>query len=493
MTASVSMSDWRSFVTSWVYQHLAMRRALPLAVLTLWGCLLTLGLLIHPVTPRSQVHQSSAPFFAARGVGIDYYQFWVVGQAQERLHLDNIYSMQDRQRLADLGRELLRSSPQPSIRLAGSVEFRQRTIETFSTPFLYAVIDTFVSDQYDRDYDQFMNICLAALVLSIIAMGWLLRFSLAESLLFAAVVFLWCEPLASDLRVGNVNQLQLAGIALYLLSRCRPGSLLMDIFGGLVLGLLVAFKPTLGIIPMLLALAWIIDRRWLTLQRQGIAAVTALGVAFVVGCRFLNSWSAWSNWANALSDLEKVSDISVGIGNFSLAQLILEATRGAAGGGVTLAPILLIQVLVLASVALLLTRPGTRSAVDDRQVWFERDFLVTALGGALSVIALRLVWLHYYILILPLLLYVLRPGAWIRPNTAASGQPRLLLAMVGLVLALLALAAVFGRPVAFLVEPGPSTSVSLYIGGAWGLMLLGLAGLWLPSSSPQQAIAPGKR
>ena len=493
MTASASMSDWRSFVTSWVYQHLAMRRALLLAVLTLWGCLSTLGLLIHPVTPRGLVLQSSAPFFTARGVGIDYYQFWVVGQAQERLHLDNIYSMQDRQRLADLGREMLRSSPEPSMRLAGSVEFRQRIIETFSTPFLYAIIDTFASDQYDRDYDHFMNICLVVLVLSIIAMGWLLRFSLVESLLFAVVVVLWCEPLASDLRVGNVNQLQLAGIALYLLSRCRPGSLLMDIFGGLVLGLLVAFKPTLGVIPMLLVLAWIIDRRWLTLKRQGVAAMTALGVAFVVGCRFLNSWSAWSNWANALSDLEKVSDISVGIGNLSLSQVIFETTRGAAGGGVNLSLILLILVLVLASVALLLTRPGTPSTVDNRQVWFERDFLVTALGGALSILALRLVWLHYYILIIPLLLYVLRPGAWIRPNTTASSQLRLLLVMGWLVLAWLSLAAVFGRPFALLVEPSPPTSVSLYIGGAWGLMLLGLAGLWLPSTSLQQATAPSNK
>jgi formate-dependent nitrite reductase membrane component NrfD len=88
---------------------------------------------------------------------------------------------------------------------------------------------------------------------------------------------------------------------------------------------------------------------------------------------------------------------------------------------------------------------------------------------------------------------VLRPGAWIRPNTTASSQPRLLLAIVELVLALLALAAVFGRPFAFLVEPSFYTSVSLYIGGAWGLMLLGLAGLWLPSSNLQQAIAPGNR
>jgi hypothetical protein len=486
MTTTASRSHWRSLVATWIYQQLAMRRVLPLAVLTLWGCLLTLGLVIHPDTPRSYIHQSSTPFFTANGDGIDFYQFWVVGQAQERLHLDNIYSQQDRQQLADLGSGLLRSSSQRSKRLAGSVEFRQRTIETFSTPFLYATIHSFASNQYDRDYDYFLNICLAALMLSILAMGWLLCFSLAESLLFAAVVVLWCEPLTSDLRVGNVNQLQLAGLALYLLSRCRPESMPMDVLGGLVLGLLVAFKPTLGVIPILLALAWIIDHRWRTLWRQGIAAVIAMGAAFVVGCRFLNSWSAWSNWANALSDMEKVSDISVENWNISLIQVILEATRGIAGGGVTLDLILLTLLLVLASVALHLTRPGTPSVVNFQQVWFERDFLVTALGGAVSILALRLVWIHYYILLIPLLLYVLRPGAWIRPNATVRSQPRLLLAVAGPVLALLALVTVFGRPFVFLADPDPSTTVSLYIGGAWGLLIMGLAGLWLPSTAPRK-------
>lgn len=406
-------------------------------------------------------------------MGVDYYQFWIVGRARERLHPDNIYSTQDRLRMADLGRELLKASPQPSQRMADSVEFRQRTIETFSTPFLYAIINTFASGQYDRDYDHFMNICLAALSFSIIAMGWSLRFSLAESLLFAAVVLLWCEPLTSDLRVGNVNQLQLAGLSLYLLSRCRPKSAVMDFSGGLVLGLLVAFKPTLGVIPILLALAWIIDRRWITLQRQGIAAAMAAGVALVAGCRFLNSWSAWSNWANALPDLEKVSDISVKIGNFSLAQVIIEAT----GGGLNISPILFILGLTLVGAALFLTRPGAPAHVDDGQVWFERDFLVTALGCTMSVLVLRLAWLHYYILLIPLLLYVLRPAAFIDGT-----QPRLLSAMGKLFLALLALATVFGRPMTFLVGPGHSTRVAMYLGGAWGLMFLGLAGLWLSHS-----------
>lgn len=463
-----------------------MRPFLPLAVLVLWGCLLTLERLIHPVAPGSPADMNSGPFFRFRSAGVDYYQFWIVGRARDQWNPENIYSMQDRQRMADLGREILNSSPRPSERLAVSVQFRKTTIETFGTPFLYAAINAFATGEYDRDYNRFMTFCLAALLVSIAALGWSLRYSWLESLLFAAAVLLWCDPVASDLRVGNVNQLQLAGVAAYLLLRCwlergpfHKNHRMADVFSGLVLGLLVAFKPTLWVIPTLLTLAWIIDRRWHTLLTQGVAAVAAAGMAFAVGCRFLHSGSAWFDWIKALPDLDKVSDISVRIGNFSLAQVLRESIGGPAGEGVNVAPVLLIVVLAMAAIALRLTRwtrAGAPGAAEDGQFLFERDFLITALGCALSVVALKLVWLHYYILLIPLLLYVLRPGVAITGSRFLPIAER--------ILGWLALGAIFGRPLAVLFGLGPpSHCMSLYMGGAWGLMLLGLAGLRLAGSS----------
>ena len=247
----------------------------------------------------------------------------------------------------------------------------------------------------------------------------------------------------------------------------------------------MAFKPTLLLIPLLLTLAWAIDRRWRALLRQGIAAAAAAAIAFVVGCRFLHSWSAWSSWADALPDLEKVSDISVTQANFSLAQLLHEAT-GLSGGDLSLAMLLLS--LVVTTVALDLTRLHPPRTLADRQVWIERDFLVTALGCTLSVVVLKLVWLHYYALTIPLLLYLLRPGAWIAP--AANRQPRAVLAMARLIAVLLAFAAVLGRPFDLLVDPSPATRAGLFIGGAWILLLLGLTDLWERSLCSRPAKAP---
>lgn len=444
----------QSRAAAWVYQHLVSRRVLPLAILVLWGCLLTIITTIHPATKHSDSFREAVPFLETLSGGVDYYQFWIVGRARERFQPKNIYSTDDRQQMQALGREILIAGPQPSQRLAGCVEFRKNGIETFSTPFLYAALNSVaIGRQFDADFDRYLNLCLTALILSILLLGWMLGYTLAESLLFTAAILMWCEPLASDLMNGNVNQLQLAGVTLYLLLRRGLPGLLRDLASGFVLGILVAFKPTLGVIPMLLGLAWIVDRRWGTLLRQGCGAIVGVAAAFVIGCLFLHSWTAWWDWKNVLPQLEAVSDISVAIGNHSLARVMLERT------GTDIAMVLLVGVLLLAGVAILFTRPAPgRSGT-----WFERDFLVTGLACAVSVIALRLTWPHYFILLLPLLIYLLRPSAGDSPILLGVG--------------FLGLLAVLGKPLVILLDRDRFAHGCLSIAGAWMVFFLGLAAL----------------
>jgi hypothetical protein len=463
---------------------------LPLSALTLWGCFLLLGVFIHPTATRSELYLKSLPFVTDGGPGIDYYQFWIVGRAVEQRSVENIYAPQDRQHMADLGREVLRAGPRPSDRLKKSVEVRAARIETFSTPFLYAVVNAVTTGRYDADYDRFLDLGLAATVVSVVLLARVLKYSTAEGLLFAAVMLLWCEPLSSDLRVGNVNQLQLLGVALYLFVRSGPGIArvphgrrVYDVLGGLTLGLLVAFKPTLVVVPLALAIARVIDRRWDTLWAEGIAAVVAAGLAVGAGCLYLRSASAWWQWKDALADLEKVSDVSVANGNYTLARAILESNSP----GFDVAPVLLMLGLAFVAAVLIATRRQyfeVLGKADEQQVRFERDYLVTAIGCGLSVLTLKLAWLHYYLLLVPLLLYVLRPGGW-RPAGARAAA--------GLALALLALAATFGRPLAVLFEPAPATMANLHIAGAWGLLLLGLAAMWVSARDRQQLVPSDNR
>ena len=184
------------------------------------------------------------------------------------------------------------------------------------------------------DYFRFVDASLAVLILSIVAMSWALRFSLGESLLFAAAVMLWCTDHLSgrsSRRLG-VNQLQFGGLARLHHAAAAPARQRrvrsarqlrsQAARGGL--------KPTLGTIPILLLFSWMIDRRWRTLLIQGMGAIAGAGaLTFAVGCQFLRQWwSAWSNWRSALPGLEQVSDVSVRVSNYSLTRVIGDVTGG---------------------------------------------------------------------------------------------------------------------------------------------------------------------
>jgi hypothetical protein len=92
-------------------------------------------------------------------------------------------------------------------------------------------------------------------------LGLELGHSAAALLGGAALLLAWGEPLASEIRVGNVNQLQLGGVALFALARRLPAPAARELVSGALLGALVAFKPTLALAPLLLLWTLALDGR----------------------------------------------------------------------------------------------------------------------------------------------------------------------------------------------------------------------------------------
>jgi hypothetical protein len=420
------------------------------AALVIAGCLFTLGRFVHPST-RGDGAAGLVPFVSAAGPGGDYYQFWLVGRGVSSLGLRNVYATESRKELTSFGQNLARSEGAGAKRLAQSAQLRRRMIQTFSTPFLYAVIGSLGTGDYERDFDAYLDLCLAALLLSILAVGFLLGYSLLECTLFATLVLVCSAPLGSELWWGNVNSLQLAGVALYLLSRRWPDLRAADAGGGFVLGLLVAFKPTLAALPFLLGIAWCLDRRWSALRWHGAGAVFGLLFAFAVGGRFLGSWAAWQDWLAVLPTIDRFTPV---LGNYSLARMLSESW----GGGVAVVQLVsaLVLLATVAVAARLLFATRLRAPEDAllRSRRSERDLGVAILGSGVSVVSLNLVWEHYYLLLIPLTLYAFR----------ARGA--------GLALATLALLPVLGRPAGWLVDPQTLAYTGLCIAGAWGLLAL---------------------
>ena len=379
--------------------------------------------------------------------GIDFFQFWVVARAEAAGGLADPYSDEARSALAETGKRLVAETP-GSARLAAAVGYREH-IETFSTPFLYMAVGALSSADYDASLDRFGVLRLLCLVAGVAVLcrlagcdPWLTGLWLLTTLWFS-------EPVRSDARVGNVNALQLAALAGYL-ALARGPSDRRQAAAGATLGLLMAFKPTLGLVAAFLAIDWALRREWRRLALQGASFAAAGLAAVIASSAWFGSPRVWLDWVEALPRLERVADISVANGNFALARLAGELGAPLPSGA------------IVAALALALGAAAWLGARNPKPRAGSRDFLVAALGCAAAVVGVQLGWLHYFLLVAPLAIYLF----------ATLADPR--------ELALVALASllVLGTPErAFAPELSSHWQAGAYLAGALGLFALGLVEL----------------
>jgi len=351
--------------------------------------------------------------------GVDYYQFWIVGRARAVLDLRDPYSDAARARMAELGRQLAREAVHATRRLQFCAYWRD-TVETFGTPLLYAGVSAASTGDYDTDLRRFQTVSIAAFVCALAALCVLLGGGADVGLAVAALMCALSDPLASDVRTANVGELQLGGLAL-VLALSRRAEAIRVFAAGAALAALVALKPTLALVPLLLAVALLAERK------------LRLLAALVAGAL-----------AGALA--------AVARGNYSLAQWVSEM------GGPRLGPFLTGGLAAAAAVSLWLGRFASS---------FERTFLAVALGAAIAVLGPQLAWLHYDVLLVPLLLFLLRPaaGAWRRAGALACAV------------------ALLGWPLRALA--GLALDAPVYVFAGWSAVLLAL--VRTPRSSPRQS------
>ena len=422
--------------------------------------------------------------------GIDYYQFWLVGEAGSKVEITNIYSPEGRESLAQFGRELLAADPS-SKRLAAAVGYR-RTIETFSTPFLYLALRSVSTGNYDVDLDLFHAFSLACFAFAIMRLCRSCGYGWRTTCLVLLALLTCSDPLASDTRVANVNQIQLAGIAAYLWLLDDRSPVLRQAVAGLLLAVLILFKPTLGLVFVFLAMGWVADRRWRTLSIQSIAIGIGSTLAVVSSSIFLGSTRAWLDWMAALPDLESAADVSVRIGNFCISRIATELGAPEVSMPLLAATVLGTAWVVWSGIRRFGTLQGPqRSAYEDGRAeqQRERDYLMLALACAASVVALRLVWVHYYLLVLPLAIYLLRPrleqvasvrGTWRSPVEAAAVS--------------IAILGVLGGPLRIVMpRSGPYAAALPYVTGAVLLFLFGLIELHRLGAPRKSSTNPSSR
>jgi hypothetical protein len=338
------------------------------------------------------------------GAGIDFYQFWAVGQAVREGLVEDVYDPASRPRLARIFLE--RAQAGPSQRRLAAATFRKDQIQAASTPFLYSCFYLIQSGDYDSDILKYRILSLGSFLLSMLLLCRLLGFGARESLLAVAFAAWAFAPLQDDLRDGNVNQVQLALLSLYLLLAKAGEAVWIRLLGGALLGLAIAFKPNLALVAVLLAFWWVARKRYDLLVLRGAGIALGIGIAVLASSLFFGTISGWGSWLETLRRLDIEFDVSVSWGNFAAARLFRDWI------GVNLSAPLYLAALGLTGTAAWRCRAGVRGREGEpgSMEGQEPEFLFVALGTMIPILAGNLAWPHYLVLALPICLYLLRPG-----------------------------------------------------------------------------------
>ncbi len=358
----------------------------------------------------------SAWRIALQNAGIDFYQFWLVGQTLADEEFAEAFADPYRpaagSRLAQIGRE--QALAHGGERLHAAVRARP-VVEVFSSPFLYAVFGAAASGDYERDYRRFQLASLLAALAAVALLCRTLDYGGVATGLAIALLGVPFEPYYSDTVVGNVNRLLLLAMALFLALGAAPGTRWRAGLGGAVLGAALVFKPTLAFAMVFLALARLLERRFRRFGWEAGGALLGAASAVLFGAWWSGSFALWKNWIGGFDRLLWNFSLPAEAGNFSLAQLALEVTGRdlsvllAATFGLALLAALLQRVRAGPARGQVAAR-AARLAVDDA--------LVLGAGVTATLLFGRLAWQHYYLLTAPLLLCLMRP----RPGAAARGH-----------------------------------------------------------------------
>lgn len=385
-----------------------------------------------------------------RYAGIDFHAQATVSQLVGQPGYEDVYSGGG----ADAVRaRILEQSqgPDASQRLVDAARFN-RTLQSTVTPFCFAVFQSLWNADYDFALGRYRILLLLGIAFGTYFFARAAGGTSLEAWIGAALVGgSWFEPLHSLLRTGNVSSLQLAVLALVLvLARGGP---VRQLAAGAVLGLLVMFKPNVAAVLPLGLISRISMREWRRLRFEVagvlLGVITALGLSW----HSFGTLQPWLDWAAFIPQF-LADPPGPASGNYSLAQLL--------GGRWT-------QVLVLGALALALVAVYRSPGV-------ENDARTVALGLGVTLLSAPLVWLHYYVLAIPLFVVVMVSGRGGRMWTA------LRCAFGTTAFALLSL-----QPILSLIPThDPTVLAWMYAWATIGLFTwVAVDGLWPPRAAPR--------
>ena len=345
--------------------------------------------------------------FGRKVPGIDFYQFWVAGRAAKDFDVDNIYTDYFQNKIgAELSQRFSRMPDSPRLREAAQ---NRKTLRLLATPFLYTLFTALSTGNYEIDIGRFQVVSMVSALVAVAGLCLMQRYSSAATAVALLLCLGWYQPFVADTSVANVNRLQFALLAAALWFLRKPGWHVGEFVAGMVIGLAVMFKPNLIFVPAMLIVSWLVNRRYGPVLFGALGMLSAIVVAFVWSSAFFGSPRCWYNWL-IIVKAPFDSFYAVREGNFAFA-LILAYTLS---WNVIAYLWALLTAVAVGFVWISRRRPDRISQQTTQQQpgldrGFLEDLIMVATGCLIYLLSAPLVWVHYFVLALPIVFVIFRP------------------------------------------------------------------------------------
>jgi hypothetical protein len=347
-------------------------------------------------------------------VGLDFYQWWMGADALRRGENHQIYDLEEAKKIGTLYLYRARTE-EPGTRRVDVAEAREHP-EFYGTPALYSFFKLFPAT-YETAFRLFVLLSILSATAAVVWIAHLFDFSWSFALLAAAFVLLLFEPLHSDLRVSNVNALQLLFLAV-LIAAQKSERGWARLGGSAIVGAAVMFKPNIALVPIAASAALLLAKRYRLLSIDLCGYVTGALCAAMAAAAAFGSAAIWRTWFFFFRAMPP-QIVSRELGNVSLRRYLDQA-------GPRLGLIFGIAIGVVWAMAVIAA--ARRSRHDS----FATVSIVLSSALAIMLFASDLVWLHYVVLYVPLLLRLLSWGN--RPVVIAGAVSTLLISFMPLAL-----------------------------------------------------------
>jgi len=225
-------------------------------------------------------------------IATDFTNAWIPGQASRIFPVDDIYSLQNRQTLVAYTPDWARREgfKRCNISYVGAEGF-----EFTATPFLYALLAEASTGNFDRDYFNFRTACTLAFIAAFIYFAWAFGYPLMMTACLMAFFAHCYWPLLMDIYVSNINRIQLLALAV-IVALLALQEWPWEILTGFVYGLAAAAKPNLIYIAVLLFVHWGVRKRWVRLGNFALGLLPAVFFAWWLPHRYFGPTCTWNQW-----------------------------------------------------------------------------------------------------------------------------------------------------------------------------------------------------